>query len=497
MSSVEYQFASHLFNPVFWHIRNALHDDDLRFVFVFGGSSSSKTHSLVQEISIELAEQGASTMVLRKFGVDIDDSIYADFKGIGSDLKLENNFQYQKHLIKKGNSKIRFRGLDDSEKLKGLSQYKYLLYNELTQFDEADYDQGRKRLRGRPGQKIIADWNPITEKHWIKTNVLDKEEWIDQPLFAEGAPTKYCVLDAEHSFVKKNARGNMLLIKTTYKDNYWVVGHPDKPERGFFDKHTIEDFESDKINKPNYYRIYGLGNWGVIKTGGEFWKQFDEMKHCKPLSYNGTPIHISVDSNVRPYVTISLWHLHLYDKELLQFHELPCKAPDNNAPKAARKLAEYLRKIGYDDVLHVYGDPAGNAESTVDEDSKGFLMKFLEELKKQGIKTINKVQKSHARVAMSGAFINDIYEGLLDWKIFIGNHCSTSIDDYNSVQEDENGGMAKIKVKDPATGKTYELHGHFSDAKRYFITTVLKDEYNKYVGKNKNKPVGNWAGAFG
>lgn len=496
-TDISYNFASHLFNPLYWHLKNALEDDSLRYIFVMGGSGSSKTYTITQALSIEMAQKNHSTMTLRKFGVDIDDSVYADFKSVNRDLQLDKVFMFQRRMVKKGeDANVRFRGLDDAEKLKGLARYIYLYYNELTQFEQGDFDQGRKRLRGKRGQKIIADWNPISEKHWIKTEVLDKEEWIDQPLVAANAPTRYCSLDPENSFIRKNARGNMLLIKTTYKDNYWVVGHPDREDRGFMDKHTIEDFEQDRIHKPNFYRIYGLGNWGVIKTGSEFWKSFDEINNTGPVKYDRFPIHVVLDSNVRPYVSVSIWQLHTGVKEVYQVGEIPCIAPDNNAPKAARKFIDWLKKVGHEDLVFVYGDPSGNSENTIDEDSKSFFAKFIDELKKAGIKYQDRVQKAAPRVAMSAAFINEMYEGLHEWKIIIGNHCKVSIDDYNTVQEDQNGAMAKTKVLDPVSKKHYEPHGHFSDCKRYFITTILKAEYEKFCGRKRNNTK-TWAGAFG
>jgi len=32
----------------------------------------------------------------------------------------------------------------------------------------------------------------------------------------------------------------------------------------------------------------------------------------------------------------------------------------------------------------------------------------------------------------------------------------------------------------------YETHGHFSDAKRYFIIELLKEEWNKYKSRKNN-----------
>ena len=45
----------------------------------------------------------------------------------------------------------------------------------------------------------------------------------------------------------------------------------------------IEDFERDKTEDYNYYRIYALGEWGKLRTGGEFWKNYSYEKHVKEV----------------------------------------------------------------------------------------------------------------------------------------------------------------------------------------------------------------------
>ena len=69
---------------------------------------------------------------------------------------------------------IDFGGMDDPEKIKGISQYKRVYCNEISAFDLSDFKQIRKRLRGKPGQQIISDFNPVDEMHWIKTDIFDK-----------------------------------------------------------------------------------------------------------------------------------------------------------------------------------------------------------------------------------------------------------------------------------------------------------------------------------
>lgn len=71
-------------------------------------------------------------------------------------------------------SYITFKGLDDSEKIKGLESYKYVVCEELSEFKEEDFKQIKKRLRGRKGQKIISMFNPIEEECWTKKMYLIK-----------------------------------------------------------------------------------------------------------------------------------------------------------------------------------------------------------------------------------------------------------------------------------------------------------------------------------
>lgn len=196
---------------------------------------------------------------------------------------------------------------------------------------------------------------------------------------------------------------------------------------------------------------------------------------------------MSLDQNHKPYVTVSAWQID--DKAIKQVHEIPCREPDNNAVKSAQRTAHWLHTIGYEDVVYVYGDPAGNAGNTIDENNLSFYDKYIATLKATGFTVARRIAKAHAGVAISAAFINDIYEQeLYGYSIMIGDHCKVSIDDYTAVKEAKDGSMLKLKIKDKDTGVTYEPNGHFSDAKRYFITQILADEFRQYQQRH-NKDI--------
>lgn len=477
----QFIFNPKLFNPLYWHIKPLLSDPKIRYIYIEGGSSAAKTSEICNSLLIDQMENNYSSMIFRRFHVDIKDSIFSSFKQSISRLYLQSVYKPQEDLIRSSKEfKIRFRGLDNEENIKGIEDYNIVFNNEWSQFTEAQWSQQRKRLRGRINQKFICDWNPISAKLWQYENWIDKDTWTDLPLTID-SPATYNSLNTDHSFKRINAKGNSIWMKVTYRDNHWIVGHP-SGKGGFVDEHTLEDYEYDRLHHPNLYRIYADGERGIMRTGGEFWKQFDETKHVKPLLVGNTTIHVTLDENVNPYVTVSIWQI--IGTSLNQLHEIACKAPDNNAPKAAMKLANWLHSIDYKDVLFIYGDPSGSAKSTIDENNASFFEKFISVLTSQGFRVTNRVARSAPEVALSAAFINDIYENnLYGWTINISDRCRVSIDDYAMVKEDMDGKMLKTKVKDPVTLITYEPHGHFSDAKRYFIIRLLEKEFEKYKGR--------------
>jgi len=305
------KFDPRIFNPIYWHLQEAIADPDIRFIFLMGGSSSGKTYSVSQAEIINTLATNNNTLMMRKCAVDIKDSIYSDAKTIGLKInKFTNNFDIIQNEIRIGSGKLRFRGLDDSERIKGISNYIRVCLDEITEYKEDDFKQVKKRLRGRPNQKIIATWNPISRNHWIKKNVIDKESWVNLPLFINAPKcngVNLSQLNNEFAFKKKNTNGNTIFIKNTYRDNFWVVGHPAGSNYGFYDKHIIADFERDKIHDINNYNIYANGDWGVISDRliMKNWSVIDKI----PEGAKQIPSGMDFGFNPDP-LTLTDFHIH-------------------------------------------------------------------------------------------------------------------------------------------------------------------------------------------
>lgn len=479
---------------------------------MYGGSSSAKSFSAAQAFLLECISKGYNTIVFRKTGATIADSIYKTFQEAAKSLHIDTFFKFQENLIRCFNgSSIRFKGLDDPEKIKGLESYQYVFCEEISEFDESDLKQIRKRLRGRKGQKIVALFNPISEDHWIKKKIFDTETLteVDNHLYGKLKdsvtgkilPKEYSEIgrkwvNSERTIYNprkktyETHRPDMVIIKSTYLNNFWVVGSPDGTY-GFYDAQTIADFERDKERDYAYYLTYALGEWGTIRTGGEFFHAFDPAKHKGKCPYVKAPVHISIDNNVLPYISISFWQVETGDiTRIRQIHEETPSDPFNTVTKAAEIAVEYLEGIGHDDMVYLYGDVSTKAGNTIDDDKRSFFDKFKEGIDKR-FHSEDRLPRSNPSVSMTGEFINAIYSGdIKDVSIMIDESCDTSINDYIIVKKDVNGAMLKQRVKDKITGQSYEKAGHLSDTKRYFVTEILKDRYTSFSLRrrhNKNK----------
>lgn len=487
------------FNPNFHHLREAMKDDDIRFIFLYGGSSSAKSFSVAQAMLIECLSGGNNTLVFRKVGSSIADSIYKTFQEAVRSLGVYRLFSLRENkIICFNGSYITFKGLDDSEKIKGLESYKYVVCEELSEFKEEDFKQIKKRLRGRKGQKIISMFNPIEEECWIKKNVFDKEQLKEESNDLYGIlrdnETKK-ILPKEFSMIARKWKNterllrnprtgieevhapDTVIMQSTYLNNFWVVGSPDG-QYGFYDRQAVADFDKDRTRDYNYYRIYALGEWGKIKTGGEFLHAFDSGKHKKicPVT-EGIPLHISVDNNVLPYISVSIWQHE--ELELRQVHEICAEDPFNTVTKAAELTRTWLEGIGYDDVVYLHGDASTRSGNTIDDEKRSFLDKFIDVLE-ETFRVVDMVPKKNPPVAMSGEFVNALLEGFQGISVSIDESCKKSIQDYENVKKDTNGGILKARIKDKITKQSYEEFGHLTDCFRYVCTDIFREQFLSY-----------------
>lgn len=473
------RFDKRWFNPLYFILNNSLKDHQISKVFVYGGKSSAKTISLAQILSKEAYVKGASSIAFRKESTSIPTTLKKSFNLVHDKLYLWPGFERQDRIYKcKDNtSEIVLKGMDTEEKAKGVESYKYLYFDELNQFEQAEFEQADLSLRGIPGQKIFGSWNPVDENSWVKVDLVDKYEFNDTD--------EYGTLPCENSFVRISTCGTVLLIKTTYEDNYWTNGRPDgdhgnNREFGFRDEALIAKYEKLRTTNANSYKVNVLGEWGKTVFGGEFLKCWRTEIHTGLYPYNPKlAIHLIFDENVNPYYPCGMFQVGDDQKSIYLVHAIALESPVNDTNNMCREITRILHKWGHQGVVFVGGDPASRKEDVKLEKGQDLFKLIMNGIAE--FKPRRSVLHTHPSVRMSAEFFNAILEEEIYGLTFRADKsCRKAIVDYENTKEDKNGKVDKSTKQHPITKVPYQPYGHFVDLTRYFLCYTFADEYAKY-----------------
>jgi phage terminase large subunit len=474
MAECEVEVSEEVFLPVYRHLlhNNQLFDID----FLYGGRDSGKSRHIAQQLILDcLSLPYFRCPLIRKVKDTIKDSQWQLLKDVAEEWEVDNLFKFTISPLQikclNGNSFIA-RGCDQPGKLKSIANPSHCWIEEGNQISEDDFTIIMSTLRSNQGKvKTWFSFNPECEQNY-------QSFWLYKNWFSH---TKAFSFEAKKQYMidGRPVEYNYRSTQTTYRDNPYC-----SDERKAL-------YESYATSSGYYYQVFTLGLWGYKKTGGEFWKQFKSEKHVMKLDWlPSTTVHIVLDNNVNPYVTVAIWQIRTTGTgtEMRQFDEIPCESPYNNAPKAARRTAEWLHRKLYEDIVYVYGDPSANAKSTVDENNASFFEKFIQILKDEGFMVVSRVQRSAPLVALSGSFINEIFETLIyGLSILINEVCHYSIEDYTMAKENSEGGIQKRRIVNTESGVSYEQYGHFSDAMRYFVVAICAAEFKRYKVRRRSK----------
>lgn len=230
-----------------------------------GGSRSGKTYSICQWL-VEMAYLNRNSSpsvvtVARKTLPATKATVLRDFMDIivKEGMYREDNHNKTECTYKLFNTLFEFVGVDQQQKVRG--RKRNLLYlNEANEFSFADFTQ----LIMRTTDRVILDYNPSDEFHWIYDNVLTREDCD--------------------------------FYQTTYKDN------------PFLSAATINEIEHLKNVDENFWRVFGLGERGSSRaTIYTHWQQTPMM----PTS--GTDLY-GIDFGFNNPTAVA--HLRIYDNAI-------------------------------------------------------------------------------------------------------------------------------------------------------------------------------------
>ncbi|MCA9497321.1 MAG: terminase large subunit [Nanoarchaeota archaeon] len=235
-----------------------------RYFIFYGGSSSSKTISILQYLTLyaQLNENKRITISAESIPV-LKKTIIPDWKlYVMGDNFEDKRFNKQENTYKFSNGSIfQFIPADDPSRWHGMRQ-DIVYFDELYNIKESIYDQADIRTF----DKVFCSFNP-TSKFWIE------KHWED-----------------EHTYINHS----------TYKDN------KDEEDSYLINEMTIKALEKRINTDPNFHRVYALGEWGnlegLIFVEGTNWFLCDEI----PKEYSKRRIGLDFGFSIDPSAIIDV-----------------------------------------------------------------------------------------------------------------------------------------------------------------------------------------------
>jgi phage terminase large subunit len=197
-----------------------------------GGTRSGKTYNILLFIIFKycLENTGKTITVCRKTFPAVRSSVMRDFLDILKAYSFYSEEAHNKsnHEYRLNGNLIEFISLDQPQKVRGRKR-NLLFINEANELDYEDWQQ----LIFRTEDKIILDFNPSDEYHWIYDKVIPRD-------------------DAD-------------FFITTYLDNT------------FLNESIKEEIERLRETDETYWQIYGLGLKGISKATIFNYYEFDTL----------------------------------------------------------------------------------------------------------------------------------------------------------------------------------------------------------------------------
>lgn len=431
------------FNPKFL----PFFEDRSFYKILYGSAGSSKSYSTAQKIVKRcIEERGHRVWAFRKVATTVEQSVYDTLreviKGFGVTHLCSFNKTKKSITFLESDGIIRCAGLDDEEKIKSITEVSIAWMEEMTEFDEQDFNQLDLRMRGMfpHYRELIGTFNPVSELHWIKSKFFDN--------------------------VVPGIASKLYTLHSTFHDNM------------FLENDYIERLENNHSHDPNNYRVYVLGVWGKVVTGMEYYKNFHTDKHTGETELDNTkPVHITFDFNVVPYMTATIWQIHgskdeqgKYFWDVHAVKEVVLRHPKNSTEDMCEELIE-----NYSDYVNcgvvLYGDATGRNRKTSSKKTDWMIIQEM-----MGPYQIDfRVPRSNPMQSERNGFINRLFYGSLPVKILINKNMKFLIEDLTHSLEDGDRNKIKQKARDPLSKVIVEKFGHLSDGMDYLLCAAFKD----------------------
>lgn len=438
---------------------HALQAAKTTYIVNYGGGGSGKSYATALHIVKQCLKGVEQVLVIRKVANSLNDSVVSQFLEVALPFwGLENGVDYHYNksnrtiFFKNSESKIKFRGLDNPEKMKSIQGITLVWVEEATELSKSDFDILTGRIRGQVEPQIILSYNPISELHWLK-------ERFHSDVFEKLKP-------AENFYWYKH--GRVTVIFSTYKINPFVG------------QKYVADMEEYEKSDPQYYRVYALGEWGIIKPDSPFFEFKESVNIGLPVYDPAEPVYLSWDFNKENTCVISQ---HLDSGGSINYLEVIHGGKGEGRKGDLREMCRYIvENYGAYNLYFITGDSTGRGGSAYSsgnrpayESIKIYLNEFG--VSKRFIDDSHLIMKN-PRTASSRHYINTLFRHFGRLLCVHKEKCKMLIDDLSRTRTLSDGSIDKHDCDK-------HDYGHAADAFRYDLHAYEKDtfEYLRRTGK--------------
>ena len=443
---VEYYFGGKPPTDVFHWNKN---EKDHFIVGNQGGTSSSKTYSIVQVLMFKACEK--PDLVITVVGQDVPNmkkGVIRDFKNIRKSSTFFDRIVINYHKTDRvvtfhNGSVMEFASYEDWQDAKA-GKRDFLFINEANGIDWEIAEQ----LILRTKKRVYIDFN-ANRPFWYHEHLMGLENCITY--YSNYLNNRYC---------PDNTKSQILLLR----------------ERNW-----------------NDWNIYGLGKTGKPTNQNPAWYGFREEKHVsEKASFDPSQnIHVSWDQNLRPYVSQLCSHIEQVDNDhyrLKIFDEIASKPPKNQIIENCNEFKRRYPKSALSAFLYYYGDASLHVGSTLAKRGVTGFSQISGAYKSYLNNNSNRTHRANPPVELRTEFFNILLGGReaggLKLDVLINPKCEYLLDDLKYQKQGPTGKPLKERVKD-VDGVTYEKYGHMADALIYLVTSAFARWWHNFQ-KNKH-----------
>jgi len=223
---------------------------DKRYIVLYGSRGSSKSEFVAQWCILRSMCKGYFKMIYcRKHQEHIRETQFSSLKKWIKAFGLSHCFRIYEGTMRidnivTGNTLIA-KGIDNPEKVKSLDDPSHVWFEEVTEFNQADFASLNGSIRTEKCKpQAILTFNPIDESHWVREMFFDDKD-ISKP--------------------NKRFGDDIVLHHSTFRDNRFIN------QETYYQTLLI-----NSLGRENYMRVNAEGNWGVAEVKNAFMYCWDE-----------------------------------------------------------------------------------------------------------------------------------------------------------------------------------------------------------------------------